>query len=413
MSEFIFRVNRHNITLNTRVIPFLSTILKGRHMSDKPSVEETLLLVDDEPINLQVLFESLEGVGCKMLIAKNGESALSIARKAHPDLILLDIMMPGIDGFEVCRRLKADPVTEDIPVIFLSALSGTEDKVHGLQLGAVDYVSKPFQPEEVIARVNTHLTIHRLNREVQKQRDKLAHELKVVSDIQLKLLPGHLPQIDGLELGVHYETSFYSGGDYYDFIQLDDHQWGLLMADAEGHGAPAAVQMAMTCALFRAFPGTADEPDRVLNFLNRHLQQAYGASFVTAIYAVYDTRNKTLRFARAGQPLPMIYRLVDKKAVELNCEGVLPLGITDYEQVPVTETELSSGDRLLIYTDGITERFNPEGRQYGEERLLAELEKQGPADPPELLQTIMQSVAQFAQGRPADDDQALLICVAK
>ena len=182
-------------------------------MSDKPSVEQTLLLVDDEPMNLQVLFESLEGVGCKMLIAKNGESALSIARKAHPDLILLDIMMPGIDGFEVCRRLKADPVTEGIPVIFLSALSGTEDKVHGLQLGAVDYVSKPFQPEEVIARVNTHLTSNRLNHEVQKQRDKLAHELKVVSDIQLKLLPGQLPEIDGLELGVHYETSFYSGGD--------------------------------------------------------------------------------------------------------------------------------------------------------------------------------------------------------
>lgn len=91
----------------------------------------------------------------------------------------------------------------------------------------------------------------------------------------------------------------------------------------------------------------------------------------------------------------------------------IQVGITDYEQVPVTETELSSGDRLLIYTDGITERFNPEGRQYGEERLLAELEKEGPADPPELLQTVMQSVAQFAQGRPADDDQALLICVAK
>jgi len=95
--------------------------------------------------------------------------------------------MPGIDGFEVCRRLKMNPDTEKIPVIFLSALDETGDKVRGLQLGAVDYVAKPFQVEEVIARVNTHLTIHRLNREVQKQRDELEHELQIVSQLQRNL----------------------------------------------------------------------------------------------------------------------------------------------------------------------------------------------------------------------------------
>ena len=135
---------------------------------------ETLLLVDDNPTNLQVLRQALQGIDCKMLFAKNGERALSIAVEGHPDLILLDIMMPGIDGFEVCRRLKSDAATEDIPVIFLSALVDTQDKVKGLQLGAVDYVSKPFQPEEVKARVDTHLTIHRLRREVQDQKDQLS-----------------------------------------------------------------------------------------------------------------------------------------------------------------------------------------------------------------------------------------------
>jgi putative two-component system response regulator len=127
---------------------------------------ERILLVDDNPTNLQVLVGTLEGRGYNLLIAKNGESALTIVHKARPDLILLDIMMPGIDGFEVCRRLKADPATQEIPVVFLSALGETTDKVHGLDLGAADYITKPFQPEEVIARVNTQLTIYGLKKDL-------------------------------------------------------------------------------------------------------------------------------------------------------------------------------------------------------------------------------------------------------
>ena len=140
---------------------------------------ENILLVDDNTTNLQVLHETLAGTGHKFLIAKNGESALAIARKARLSLILLNIMMPGIDGFEVCRRLKADPETENIPVIFLTALGDTKDKVKGFELGAVDYVSKPFQPEEVIARVNTHLTINGLRKSLAEKN----RELKSVNDL--------------------------------------------------------------------------------------------------------------------------------------------------------------------------------------------------------------------------------------
>jgi|WetSurMetagenome_2_1015567.scaffolds.fasta_scaffold136975_2 class 3 adenylate cyclase len=125
---------------------------------------EQILLVDDNVTNLQVLHQTLDGRGYKILVAKNGAGALAIAAKAKPSLILLDIMMPEMDGYEVCRRLKADPALSDIPVIYLSALTDTEDKVKGLELGAVDYIAKPFQPEEVIARVNTHLTINSLKK---------------------------------------------------------------------------------------------------------------------------------------------------------------------------------------------------------------------------------------------------------
>ncbi len=154
-------------------------------MTKSNNETEAILLVDDNPTNLQLLFDTLDGRGYKLLIAKDGKSALSIARKASPHLILLDIMMPEMDGYEVCRQLKADPVTEEMPVIFLSALTDTKDKVQGLDLGAVDYVTKPFQPDEVIARVNTHLTVYRLkkaldqkNKELQEANELLEERVK-------------------------------------------------------------------------------------------------------------------------------------------------------------------------------------------------------------------------------------------
>jgi sigma-B regulation protein RsbU (phosphoserine phosphatase) len=381
-------------------------------MPAQQTAVDTILLVDDEPANLQVLMETLGGIGCKRLIAKNGEAALSIARKVIPELILLDIMMPGMDGFEVCRRLKSDSMTAGIPVIFLSALSATEDKVQGFNLGAVDYVTKPFQPEEVIARVSTHLTIHRLNREVQKRKELLEQELKIVSDLQRGLLPKELPAIDGLQLAVHYETSLYSGGDYYDFLALPDGCWGFLLADAAGHGAPAAVEMAMTCALFRSCPTPPVEPDMLLSYLNQNLRRVYESSFVTAIYAIFHPAARTLQIARAGQPPPMVYRASEKRALELRCDGVLPLGIADYDAIPVTEARLDPGDRLLFFTDGVSERFNPENAQFGESRLLDLLQMEKCPDPQQLLAHIISDVNRFAGDRVAADDQALLLLMA-
>ena len=382
---------------------------------DKIKIDtESILLVDDNPTNLQVLFQTLDGVGCKLLVAKNGEMALSIAGKAKPDLILLDIMMPDIDGYEVCRQLKSLPATADIPIIFLSALGDTEDKVKGLQLGAVDYITKPFQPDEVIARVNTHLTIHRLKGEVESQKDQLEHELKVVSEVQQKLLPKQLPAIDGFRLAAHYETSRYAGGDYYDIIALPDDHWGFLMADAEGHSAPAAVLMAMTCALFRAYPDTTTDPAKMLFYLNEHLCKVAEPSFMTALYAVYNANQKTMRVARAGQPLPMIYRSAEKQASEFPCPGVYPLGIEPYQrEIPVTETKLEAGDRFLVYTDGVSERFNLAGDIYGEKRVLRQLATDSCDSPQKVLTAIMADVERFAGSRPADDDQALLLGIVE
>ncbi|HEY9833935.1 MAG TPA: adenylate/guanylate cyclase domain-containing protein [Stenomitos sp.] len=132
-----------------------------------------IVIVDDKPTNLGVLFDFLTDSGFKVLVAQDGESAIQKVEYAHPDLILLDVMMPGIDGFETCRRLKANPATQDIPVIFMTALSETVDKVKGFSLGAVDYVTKPVQQEEVRARVTTHLTLRNLHHKLQEQNRQL------------------------------------------------------------------------------------------------------------------------------------------------------------------------------------------------------------------------------------------------
>ena len=123
----------------------------------------TVLVVDDTPNNLSVLVSILREAGYRTLVAVDGESAITQITYARPEIILLDVMMPGIDGFETCRRLKANPESAEIPVIFMTALSDTIDKIKGFNLGAVDYITKPFEHEEVLVRLHTHLTIQNLN----------------------------------------------------------------------------------------------------------------------------------------------------------------------------------------------------------------------------------------------------------
>src|SRR5436190_10064853 len=144
---------------------------------------DRILLVDDDATNLDVLRHTLDGRGYRLFVTRNGESAIEVARRVHPLLILLDVVMPGIDGYETCRRLKDDPNTREAAVIFLSALDDTKDKVRGLQVGAVDFVSKPFQRDEVIARVNTHLTLQRLRRQLEARNAELTRELAVAQEL--------------------------------------------------------------------------------------------------------------------------------------------------------------------------------------------------------------------------------------
>jgi putative two-component system response regulator len=156
--------------------------------NDLPGREDKILLVDDNTTNLQLLHETLDGLGYKLLIAKNGKTALAIAGKAKPSLVLLDIMMPEMDGYEVCRRLKSDEKTSQIPVIFISALADEEDEAKGLGLGAVDYITKPIKPELIRARVHNHLELKRHQDHLEKLVEERTRRLALTQAVTIESL---------------------------------------------------------------------------------------------------------------------------------------------------------------------------------------------------------------------------------
>ena len=165
-------------------------------MTSTPPASATLLIVDDNPTNIQVLMQTLqseEGASeqYKLLAARSGEQAIMIAKRTNPALILLDVIMPGIDGYETCAQLKQDEQLRDIPVIFLSALSEASDKARGLELGAVDFISKPFQPEEVRARVRTHVMMGTLQRQIAERNEALEREVAILRDTQEEAMASH------------------------------------------------------------------------------------------------------------------------------------------------------------------------------------------------------------------------------
>ena len=171
-----------------------------------------VLLVDDNPTNLKVLAAALQGQGWRILMATDGESAIEQAEYVHPDLVLLDIMMPGIDGFETCRRLKANSLLVDVPIIFMTALSESDKKVKGLELGAVDYVTKPFQQDEVVARVKLHLQLsflrHNLEHQVQERTLALTQSLQQLQQTQLQLVQSEkMSTLGQLVAGVGHEIN--------------------------------------------------------------------------------------------------------------------------------------------------------------------------------------------------------------
>ena len=216
------------------------------------SDQKLVLVVDDTPLNISVITGALKDT-YRTKVATNGPKALAIAAgEEKPDLILLDVMMPEMDGYEVCQRLKANPETRDIPVIFLTAQTEAEDETRGFEVGAVDYVHKPFSPAVMKARVATHLALRDTREKLAQQLIAIQKELETARLIQQSILPEAVPQIAGLDIAARYIPMTSVAGDFYDFLVVDDKRVGILVADVSGHGMPAALIASMLKKIGRA-----------------------------------------------------------------------------------------------------------------------------------------------------------------
>ena len=377
--------------------------------SDQTFPAATILIVDDSATNLQVLMRTLQIGGHRILAAKDGPTALEIARKTKPDLMLLDVMMPGMDGFEVLRHLRSQPETEQTMVIFLSARGEVSDKVSGLEMGAIDYITKPIQGEEVLARVDVHLTRQHLERELRRSRDSLDKELVGAARMQRQLLPAVLPPHPAVKFGTYYQTSRHAGGDYYDVLQLSGNRLGVFVADVSGHGAPSAIVMAMIRSVLHTYPGMPDDPPLVLRYINRHFEYLWDTPmYATAIYAVFDMSKRTLRLSSAGHPPPLVVR-PGGNVEPSNVDTAMCLLWNELNDVPCAEHPLMPGDRWMFFTDGLTDRVSPDGTMFDLERLSASLGRHGRGKPQEIVTAIVNELDEFSGGVEPDDDQTLLI----
>ena len=236
------------------------------------------------------------------------------------------------------------------------------------------------------------------------------HDIALIGRLQQALLPERLPAVPTLDLAAHYRATNQAGGDYYDAFELARGRWGFFVADASGHGPAAAVLMAIARTLARTHADSAGPPGRLLGAMNGHLAELATRSsgtFVTACYAIYDPAAGTLGYANAGHPAPRLVRGRGGPPAPLDGRCRLPLGISADEEYPQEVVRVRPGDRVVMYTDGVTEAKNPAGEAFGVERLDAALAA-GAATAQGLIDGVVSRLDDFAAGRPADDDRTLV-----
>ena len=371
-----------------------------------PPEQKLILVVDDTPLNIGVITGALKDT-YRTKVATSGAKALAIASaEEKPDLILLDVMMPEMDGYEVCRRLKANPMTREIPVIFLTAQTESEDETRGFQVGAVDYVHKPFSPAVVKARVHTHLVLRETREKLAQQLLAIQKELETARLIQQSILPETVPQIVGLDIAARYVPMAAVAGDFYDFILVDNKHVGILVADVSGHGMPAALIASMLKIALAAQSVHADDPARVLHGLNQALCGKFQHHYVTAAYVFVDMNKRTLTYAGAGHP-PLLVWSGASPGVRDVTENGLFLGKFDFATYSSVELPLSAGDHGLLYTDGISEANNPDGVEFGSERFRQFLADEKNASANQLLDSLLEELACWSargEGEDLDDD---------
>ncbi len=376
----------------------------------------TVLAVDDTPENLDVV-KGILSADYIVKAATSGPMALKIAEKQPPDLILLDIMMPEMDGYEVCRRLKENEQTKDVPVIFLTAMDQTTDEARGFELGAADYMTKPVNPPILKARVATHLALKSSMDQLQsafdiikKHKERMQQELNVGRDIQMSMLPVEFPPFpDRTEFSIHaiLEPAREVGGDFYDFFFVSDDEICLVLGDVSGKGVPAALFMAVTKTMIKTQAADDSSPASIVTRVNEELSADNPACmFVTLFVAIVNVRSGDLRFTNAGHNPPYILRRDGKLDCLDQRHGPI-IGAVEGVAFREDQVQIGEQDTLLLFTDGVTEAMDTSDHLYSEARL-EEFLKKSDNTPDQLTGEVLKAVEQFATGAEQADDITLL-----
>jgi len=382
-------------------------------------MDPAILVVDDNDDNRFTLSMRLEACGYENIVtAENGREALEKMRAGPIDLVLLDIMMPEMNGYEVLEHLKADTELRDLPVIVISALDEMDSVVKCIELGAEDYLAKPFNPTLLRARVGASLEKKRLRDEVRAGRDRLQQELDAARTLQLGMLPHAFPAWSAehpVEVHALMEPAREVGGDLYDCFWAAAHFFCFLVGDVSGKGAPAAMFMARARSLVRMAVEYSrndraenSSPAPIAEAVNRELcQNNPERMFVTLFLGLLDTRTGALAYINAGHPPPSLLRATGD-IERLDGKPEPPLGVRPDTAYQCRAAMLRPGDAVVVHTDGVTEAMNIGEELYTTERLNADLAALRNEAPEAIVRAVKDRVDAFTGTAPKADDVTLL-----
>lgn len=362
----------------------------------------SVLAVDDNLLNLKLIEKSLSKEGYRVLCEDNGPDARKTAEKEVPDLVLLDIEMPGENGFEVLEKLKDNSKTSHIPVIFLTGISEVNAKLKGFDLGAVDYITKPFHPLEVLARVRIHLQLSiATNSMIESQADKL----RQVSVAQKSLLPAPGDNPEAF-FSVYYKALEEAGGDFYEILNISDHITGYFVADFSGHNIETAYLTAAIKALLAQNCTPVFLPSKSITMINDVLVQILPADkYLTGCYMHINRMTSKLTIINAGHP-PVVCIPAEGEPYLIKSEGDV-LGMFTDAHFGTVNMDVAKGDRFVLYSDGLVESGR-DGIAWdkGAETILPLYKKIAGTSYDQIPSKIVEEV--FGRDNPPDDDIVVL-----
>ncbi|HKS97562.1 MAG TPA: SpoIIE family protein phosphatase [Terriglobia bacterium] len=370
-----------------------------------------LLIADDQPDVLAALQLLLKGEGYQIRLVTSPAAVIESLEISNYDLLLMDLnyardTTSGREGLDLLARVQA--IDRTLPVVVMTAWSSVSLAVEAMRRGVRDFVQKPWENAQLLSTLETQIEWARAERERQRQE---AIELEEAGDIERRLLPREIPPVPGCEISAAWQPARVVGGDYYDVLQLGEGQVGLCIADAIGKGFPAALLMSNLQAAVRAAGAATAQPRELSARLNREVSSHLApGKFITLFYGLLDASRRRLTYTNAGHNAPILMRR-DGSHVRLEGSGAA-LGVFagwDYEQ---DEVELASGDRLVLFTDGVSEAANPDGEEYGEERLLELLRENRHCGAAELEHKVMRAIHEFSSGTLRDDATLIVVAVA-